>query len=149
MRKQGGTPFWLDKYVSRAAISPPCDARGRFDGGHQSGLAGCKLPLLFKRGASSCSLQRQRQREPWGASPRLSAPTYLPTLRLRCTLQHQAEDAPGSASIRRQNRRRLRRTRLLRLREETMKQRSAGKMLETWRWMENRQVRVWINNCYP
>ena len=29
-----------------------------------------------------------------------------------------------------------------------MKQRSAGKMLETWRWMENRQVCVWIDNCY-
>ena len=29
-----------------------------------------------------------------------------------------------------------------------MKQQSAGKMLETWRWMENRQVCVWINNCY-
>ena len=69
-------------------------------------------------------------------------------LRLRCTPQHQDEDAPGFASIGRQNRRRLRRTGLLRLREETMKQRSAGKMLETWRWMENRQVCVWIDNCY-
>ena len=29
-----------------------------------------------------------------------------------------------------------------------MKQRSAAKMLETWRWMVNRQVCVWINNCY-
>ena len=29
-----------------------------------------------------------------------------------------------------------------------MKQPSAGKMLETWRWMENRQVCVWIDNCY-
>ena len=29
-----------------------------------------------------------------------------------------------------------------------MKERSAGKMLEAWRWMENRQVFVWINNCY-
>ena len=38
------------------------------------------------------------------------------------------------------------RTGLLRLREETMKQRSAGKMLETW--MENWQVCVWIDNCY-
>ena len=59
-------------------------------------------------------------------------------LRLRCTPQHQDEDAPGFASIGRQNRRRLRRTGLLRLREETMKQRAAGKMLETWRWMKNR-----------
>ena len=61
-------------------------------------------------------------------------------LRLRCTLQHQDEDAPGFASIGGQNRRRLRSTGLLRLREETMKKRSAGKMLQTWRWMENRQV---------
>ena len=29
-----------------------------------------------------------------------------------------------------------------------MKQRSAEKMLETWRWVENRQVFVWIDNCY-
>ena len=29
-----------------------------------------------------------------------------------------------------------------------MKERSAGKILETWRWMENRQVCVWIDNCY-
>ena len=69
-------------------------------------------------------------------------------LRLRYTPQHQDEDAPGFPSIGRQNRRRLRRTRLQRLREETMKKRSAGKMLETWRWMENRQVCVWIDNCY-
>ena len=68
-------------------------------------------------------------------------------LRLHCTPQHQDEDAPGFASTGRQNRRRLRRTGLLRLREETMKERSAGKMLETWRWMENRQVCVWIDNC--
>ena len=67
---------------------------------------------------------------------------------LRCTAQHQDEDAPGFASICRQNRRRLRRTGLLRLREETMKERSGGKMLETWRWMENRQVCVWIDNSY-
>ena len=38
-------------------------------------------------------------------------------LRLRCTPQHQDEDAPGFASIGRQNRRRLRRTGLLRLQE--------------------------------
>ena len=69
-------------------------------------------------------------------------------LRLRCTPQHQDEDALGFASIGRQNRRRLRRTGLLRLRERTMKERSARKMLETWRWMENRQVCVWIDNCY-
>ena len=29
-----------------------------------------------------------------------------------------------------------------------MKEGSAGKMLETWRWMENRQVCVWIDSCY-
>ena len=29
-----------------------------------------------------------------------------------------------------------------------MKERSARKMLETWRWMENRQVCVCIDNCY-
>ena len=78
MRKHGGTPFRRDKYVTLAATSPPDDARGRFIGGHQSGLAGCKSPPLFTRGASSCSSQRQYQRKPWGAAPRPSAPTYLP-----------------------------------------------------------------------
>ena len=29
-----------------------------------------------------------------------------------------------------------------------MKQRCAGKMLETWLWMEKWQVCVWIDNCY-
>ena len=77
MRKHGGTPSWRDKQVTLAAISPPSVARGRFAGGHQSGLAGCKPPPLFMRGASSCPSQGQRQGEPWGASPRLSAPTYL------------------------------------------------------------------------
>ena len=52
-------------------------------------------------------------------------------MRLRCTPQHQDEDAPGFASMGLQNKRRLRRTGLLRLGEGTMKQRSAGKMLET------------------
>ena len=77
MYKHGGTPSRRDKSVTLAAISPPGVARGRFVGGHQSGLAGCKPPPLFKRGVSSCSSQRQRQREPWGASPERSAPTYL------------------------------------------------------------------------
>ena len=77
MRKHGGTPSRRDKHVTLAAISPPGVARGRFVGGQQSGLAGCKLPPLFTRGASSCSSQGRRQGEPWGASPRLSAPTYL------------------------------------------------------------------------
>ena len=80
MRKHGGTPSRRDKDVTLAANSPPGVTRGRFVGGHQSGLAGCKPPPLFKRGASSCSSKRHCQREPWGASPRPSAPTYLPTL---------------------------------------------------------------------
>ena len=29
-----------------------------------------------------------------------------------------------------------------------MKEHSAGKMLETWRWKQNWQVCVWIDNCY-
>ena len=29
-----------------------------------------------------------------------------------------------------------------------MKERSAEKMLETWRWMEKQQVCVWVDNCY-
>ena len=49
MRKQGGTPSWRDKHVTLAAISLPGVARGRYVGGHQSGLAGCKSPPLFKR----------------------------------------------------------------------------------------------------
>ena len=57
MRKHGGPLSRHDKYVTLAAISPPRVARGRFIGGHQSGLAGCKSPSLFKRGASSCSSQ--------------------------------------------------------------------------------------------
>ena len=79
MRKHGGTPSERDKHVTLAAISPPGDARGRLIGGHHSGLAGCQPPPLSKRGASSCSSQRQRHRKPWGACPRPSAPTYLPT----------------------------------------------------------------------
>ena len=79
MRKHGGPPSRRDKHVTLAAISPPGVARGRFVGGQQSGLAGCKPPPLFTRGASSCSSQGRRQGEPWGASPRPSAPTYLPT----------------------------------------------------------------------
>ena len=79
MRNHGGIPSRHDKYVTLAAISPPGVARGRFIGGDQSSLAGCKSPPLFKHGASSCSSQRQRQREAWGASPQPSAPTYLPT----------------------------------------------------------------------
>ena len=77
--QHGDTPSWRDKHVTLAAISPPCAARGCFVGGQQSGLAGCKPPPLFMCGASSCSSQGLRQGEPWGASPRPSAPTYLPT----------------------------------------------------------------------
>ena len=69
MHKQGGTTSRRDKYVTPAAISPPGVARGRFVRGHQSGLAGRKSPPLFKRRASSYLSQRERQREPWGASP--------------------------------------------------------------------------------
>ena len=79
MRKHGGTPSRRDKHVTLAAISPPGVARGRFVGGQQSGLAGSKPPPLFTREASSCSSQGRRHGEPWGASPRPSAPTYLPT----------------------------------------------------------------------
>ena len=79
MRKHGGRPFRRDRHVTPAAISPPGVARGRFVGGQQSSLAGSKPPPLFTRGASSCSSQGRRQGEPRGASPRPSAPTYLPT----------------------------------------------------------------------
>ena len=79
MRKHGGTPSRRDKHATLAVISPPSVARGRFVGGHQSGLAGCKPPPLFMRGASSCSSQGQRQGEQWGASPRPSAPTLAQT----------------------------------------------------------------------
>ena len=78
MRKHGGTPSRRDRHVTLAAISPPDVARGRFVGGQQSGVAGCKPPPLFTRGASSCSSQGRRQGEPRGASPLPSAPTYLP-----------------------------------------------------------------------
>ena len=83
MRKHGGTPSRRDKHVTLAAISPPGVARGRFVGGQQSGLAGSKPPPLFTREASSCSSRGRRQGESWGASPRPSAPTYLPTCEQR------------------------------------------------------------------
>ena len=63
MRKHGGTPSRRDKYFRLAAISPSGVARGRFVGSHQSGLAGCKSPPLYKRGAPCCSSQRHRQQE--------------------------------------------------------------------------------------
>ena len=79
VRKHGGTPSGRDKYVMPAAISPLCAARGRSVWGHLSGLVGCKPPLLFMRRASSCPSQQRGQREPWGASPRPSAPAYPPS----------------------------------------------------------------------
>ena len=78
MRKHGGTPSGRDNHVTLAAISPPGVAQGNFVGGHQSGLAGGKLPPLFMRVASFCLSQGRRQGEPWGTSPRQSAPLYLP-----------------------------------------------------------------------
>ena len=48
MRKHGSTASWRDKHVTLPAISPPGVARGRFVGGHQSGLAGCKPPPLSR-----------------------------------------------------------------------------------------------------
>ena len=93
MRKHGGTPSRRDKHVTLAAISPPGVARGRFVGGQQSGLAGSKPPPLFTREASSCSSQGRRQGEPWGASPRPSAPTYLPE-RVSSHAVHSERSAP-------------------------------------------------------
>ena len=80
MCKHGGTPSRRDKHVTLAAISPPGDARGRFVGGQQSGLAGSKPPPLFTRGASSCSSQGRRQGN-HGAPlhDRVHLPTYLDT----------------------------------------------------------------------
>ena len=57
MRKHVGTLSWRDKHVKLAANSPSGVARGRFVGGHQLGLAGCKPPLLLKRRTSSCPSQ--------------------------------------------------------------------------------------------
>ena len=97
MRKHGGTPSRRDKHVTLAAISPPGVARGRFVGGQQSGLAGSKLPPLFRRGASSCSSQGRRQGEPWGASPRPNAPTYLPLGHQQLVLEEQLVSILGQA----------------------------------------------------
>ena len=97
MRKHGGTPSWRDKHVTLAAISPPGVARGRFVGGQQSGLAGCKPPPLFTRGASSCLSQGRRQGEPRSASPRPSAPTYLPTLEPTNTAKDRRSVTAGMA----------------------------------------------------
>ena len=79
MRKRGGTPSRRDKHVTPAAISPPGAAQGRFVGGQQSGLAGCKPPLLFMCKASSVR-HRGDARENHGAPlhDRVHLPTYLP-----------------------------------------------------------------------
>ena len=90
MRKHGGTPSRRDKHVTLAAISPPGVARGRFFGGQQSGVAGSKPPPLFTRGASSCSSQGRCPVDPWGASPRPSAPTYLPELQRHVVVMTRA-----------------------------------------------------------
>ena len=55
---------------------------------------------------------------------------------------------PSFAAIGRQGRRRPRRAGLLRLNEETLKESAPVKMLEKWERMEDRQVKVWTNNCY-
>ena len=79
MHKHGGTSLWRDKHATLAAKSPPGVARGCFVGGHQSGLVGCKPPLLFMQGASSCSSQKQRQGDHGAPSHDLvHLPTYLP-----------------------------------------------------------------------
>ena len=106
--------------------------------------------LLRLHGKTRHSLQRVKGRTESRAANHFKEEFFnlYKILRLRCTPQHQDEDARGFASIGRQNRRRLHRTGPLRPRGETMKQWSAGKMLETWRWMENRQVCVWIDSCY-
>ena len=106
MRKHGGTPSRRDKHVTLAAISPPGVARGRFVGGQQSGLAGSKPPPLFTREASSCSSQGRRQGEPWGASPRPSAPTYLPLNFFELILAYPGVDgvAAGGSRLFRQSR---------------------------------------------
>ena len=49
MSKHGGTASRPDTFVTLAAISPLGCARGRFVWGHQSGLAGFKLPPLHAR----------------------------------------------------------------------------------------------------
>ena len=72
---RGHTKAWDSESPTRGATPK----RGSPYGGHQSGLAGSKPPPLYTRGTSSCSSQGRRQGEPLGASPRPSAPTYLPT----------------------------------------------------------------------
>ena len=99
MRKHGGTPSRRDKHVTPAAISIPGVARGRFVGGQQSGLAGSKPPPLFTRGASSCSSRGRRQVELRGASPRPSAPTYLPTCGCHASKRSDSRDRGLVSSV--------------------------------------------------
>ena len=80
MRKHGGTPSGHDKYLTLATISPSAVARGCFVGGHQSGIAGCKSPFLFKHGACSCPSQGRRQEEPWEPLDNRVHLPYLPEL---------------------------------------------------------------------
>ena len=80
MRKQRGTPSWRDTYVMLQAISPSGAAWGRFVGGHQSGLAGCKLPRLCKRQPLPVPHRGNASRN-HGAPlhNRVQLPTYLAT----------------------------------------------------------------------
>ena len=74
----GGPPSRHDKQSRWRPSAPPVVPRAALLGATSQDLARCKSPPLFKRGTSSCTSQGQRQGEPWGASPRPSAPTYLP-----------------------------------------------------------------------
>ena len=92
MRKHWGTPSRRGTFLTLAATSPPGVARGRFVGGHQSGLAGCKPPPLFKRKASSCTVTRAML---GGTMGRLSTTecTYLPTF---CNLVPPSKRTAGA-----------------------------------------------------
>ena len=78
MRKCGGTPSRREMFPTPAATSSPGSARDRFVGGHKSGLAGCKLPRLFKCRPSSYTVTGVT---PGATTGRLSMTdcTYLPT----------------------------------------------------------------------
>ena len=78
MRKHGGPPSRHDKLSRWRRSALPVLPGAALLGCHNSGLAGCKPPPLFMRGTSSCPSQGRRQGKTWGASPRPSAPTYLP-----------------------------------------------------------------------
>ena len=62
VRNYGGTNSRYDAFVTLAPISPPDVAQGRFVWGRQTGLAECKPPFLFMRGASSCTVTRATPR---------------------------------------------------------------------------------------